>query len=301
MKTTWMAALLAAALLPGCTGPVAAETAERGEGLPYELKDTQVWTVPDPATGRSYQLFVSLPASYAADPSRRYPVMYVADADYGFPLIRSISRRINLEGPAIEEFILIGLSYAKGENGMTSRRRDYTPTANAPASVPKDQVHGQAWAYQYYLKKSVLPFVDARFRTDPARRIFMGHSYGALLGTGILFSDPTLFHDYILGSPSLWYDDRYMLRVEEDYARTHKDLPANIFMYVGAFEAVRPGDPRYNRKDDMVADMTAFETQLKSRHYPGLTIASRVLPEENHLTVFPPGFTRALQQVLPAR
>ena len=95
-----------------------------------------MWDVPDPVSKRGYQVFVALPPSYAKQPQRRYPVLYVTDADYAFPIIRQLGRRLNVEGPKIEEFILVGLSYAKGEEGRVSRQRDYTPTPNGPSTAP---------------------------------------------------------------------------------------------------------------------------------------------------------------------
>ena len=159
------------------------------------LEGTQVWSVPDPQSGRHYEVFVSLPASYAREPERRYPVLYIADADYGFPVIRNITRRINLDGPVTEEFILVGLSYAKGEDGMSSRRRDYTPTIRGGGGAPSQAVHGQGASYQRYLRDQVLPFVERKFRADSGRRVFMGHSYGGLLGAQILLTEPQLFRD----------------------------------------------------------------------------------------------------------
>ncbi len=234
--------LLTASLAAGCGQRADAQTTtvSAAEGAPYVLTGTQVWSVPDPASGRDYQVFVSLPASYEAEPNRRYPVLYVTDADYAFPIIRQIARRVNLDGPVIEEFILVGLSYAKGDGGADSRRRDYTPTPNGPRNSA-GSVHGGGAAYQTYLKTQALPFVDQKFRTDPARRVLLGHSYGGLLGAQIMFTDPTLFSGYVLGSPSFWYDKRHMMKMEADYARTHRDLPAEVFMYVGGFEG--PGPP----------------------------------------------------------
>jgi hypothetical protein len=84
--------------------------AQRGEGSPYVLTGTEVWDVPDPASQRGYQVFVSLPASYEKEPPRRYPVLYVTDANYAFPIIREIGRRLNVEHPQIADFILVGLS-----------------------------------------------------------------------------------------------------------------------------------------------------------------------------------------------
>ncbi|NGM52217.1 alpha/beta hydrolase [Caulobacter sp. 602-2] len=302
------AALLAACVLPACaeradaqsaSSATSAVAAPQAEGGPYVLKGTQVWTVPDPVSGRDYEVFVSLPASYEANPQRRYPVVFVTDADYAFPIIRQVARRVNLEGPVIEEFILVGLSYSRGDSGVVSRNRDYTPTPNGPRGAGA-ALHGQGGAYQAYLKSQAIPFVDRRFRTDPARRVLLGHSYGGLLGAQILFTDPTLFHAYVLGSPSFWFDKRHIMTMEADYARAHKDLPADVFMYIGAYEAPGP-DPRNTTGPDMVADMRAMERTLKSHGYPGLRVRSTVLEGEDHLTVAPVGFTRALMAVLPAK
>jgi uncharacterized protein len=147
-------------------------------------------------------VFVSLPRSYAAELQRRYPVVYVTDADYGFPMLRAIGRRLNGEGPRIEEFILVGLSYGKCEDPVASRRRDYTPTARGASDASANALHGQSLRYRDYLGGSVLPLIDGRFRTMPERRVFVGHSYGGLLGAQIPMTQPEMFSGYILGSRS---------------------------------------------------------------------------------------------------
>ncbi|MGO4740219.1 alpha/beta hydrolase [Bosea sp. 2KB_26] len=288
------------------SGPLHAQAqpapkAQPGEGRPYEIVGSEVWDVPDPVSGRDYQVFVALPPSYAKQPQRRYPVLYVTDADYAFPIIRQIGRRLNVEGPKIEEFILVGLSYGKGEDGMVSRQRDYTPTSNGPSTAPANAIHGQARAYQRYLRDQVKPFITARYRADPARALFLGHSYGALLGTQILFTEPGLFNGYILGSPSLWYDKRHALKLEASYATQNQDLTANVYLYVGAYEALHKGDRRYNQTVDMVADNRALETALQGRKYPSLKLKSAVLNDEDHVTVAPRGFTQGLKYLLPVR
>ncbi len=301
MKFQVIALMALAISAAGCNRAADAQTASSSssDGAPYVLTGTQVWSVPDPVSNREYDIFVSLPASYDSQQNRRYPVLYVTDADYAFPIIRQIARRVNLEGPVIEEFILIGLSYAKGDHGATSRRRDYTPTPNGPSNSSND-IHGGGAAYQTYLKEQVLPYVDAKFRTDPSQRILMGHSYGALLGAQIMFTDPAMFSRYVLGSPSFWYDKRHIMTMEAAYARNHTDLPAEVFMYVGGFEAPGP-TPRHMQDGDMVRDMQVMEQVLKSRAYPNLRAQSTVLENEDHLTVAPVGFTRALLAVLPAK
>jgi predicted alpha/beta superfamily hydrolase len=291
----FLAALVSCLLIAVSGGALA-------DGRPYELKGTQVWTVPDPVSGRTYEIFVNLPASYAENADRSYPVLYLTDSDYAFPVVRSITNRVRDDGKTLEDFILIGLSYSVGDNPVFSRNRDYTPTpAGTSASRRTGKfVHGEAEAYRIYLQSEVQPFVQKRFRADTRRQIFMGHSYGALFGAHVLLTEPTMFSDYILGSPSLWYDKRYIFTAEQQYAAANSDLPAKVFLYVGSFETVR-NEPRYRKEIDMVGDMHKFAERLKSRNYPGLTVATEVVHDEDHLTVFPSGFTRGLLTVLPAK
>lgn len=266
---------------------------QRGEGAPYEVVGSEVWNVPDPVSGRMYQVFVALPPSYDESPDRRYPVLYVTDADYAFPLARQIGRRLNVEGPKLEEFILVGLSYSVGDDGMTSRRRDYTPTPNGPSSAPADAVHGGAAPYITYLREQVLPFVAGRYRTDESRRLLLGHSYGALLGSQILFTDPDMFSGYIVGSPSFWYDRNVMSRFEKDYGAGHSDLKASVYMYVGEREA-----PAFGNDADMVADAKNMQAALRAHNYPSLRLKLDVLNDEDHLSVAPRGLTHGLKYLL---
>ena len=139
---------------------------QAGDGHPYEIADSEVWDVPDPVSKRGYQVFVALPPSYAKQPQRRYPVLYVTDADYAFPIIRQLGRRLNVEGPKIEEFILVGLSMQKARKAesaanVITRRH---PTAQAPPRQNSIAGPSSSLAH-HHSARSDLPF------------------YGALLGT----------------------------------------------------------------------------------------------------------------------
>lgn len=297
-------------LLAGCDAPIQAQRnsslpgnqpEQRGEGLPYELAGTSVYAVPDPRSGRTYQVFVDLPRSYHQNPERKFPVVYVTDADYAFPVVRSITRRLNVDRPRVEEFVLIGLSYARGQSPAESRRRDYTPTAAGSEDSTPDQVHGQGAAYRDYIKTQVMPFVEKHFRTDSDRKYFIGHSYGGLLGAQILFTQPDMFSGYVLGSPSFWYDQRHIFKLEEGFGNTHTNLSAKVYLYIGEYEARRKGDKRYYQDFfDMVLDNKAFTAALENRRYPDLMLKSEILNDEDHLTVAPRGFTKGLLYLLPA-
>ncbi len=293
-----LASLLLLATATGCNQAADAQTTpsatpqaseQIGQGEPYQMSGTQVWTVPDTLEGRSYQVYVALPAGYEDTPQRRYPVLYVTDAHYAFPIVRQLSRRMNLDGPVIRDHILVGLSYAVDDDPVRSRTRDYTPSARRNAAKGAE---GGGPSYQAWLKSSAIPFVESKFRTDQNQRVLLGHSFGSLLATQILFSDPDMFSHYVLGSPSLWFNGHQMFEREAAYAAANTDLKAKIYMYIGAEEV-----GRY----DMVGDNRRLEQALLSRNYPSLELKSDVISAEDHLTVAPIGFMRALETLLPAQ
>lgn len=272
--------------------------AQRGGGKPYEILGSEVWDLNAPGSGRHYQVFVVLPESYAGNSSKRFPVLYVTDADYGFPIIRNISRRLNVGEDKMQEFIVVGLSYAVGEDSMASRRRDYTPTIAGANDAPADAIHGEALSYINYLQDVVFPFIASKYRTDENKRLYVGHSYGGLLGAQMLFTKPELFSGYILGSPSLWYDGNVMENYEKAYADSNHDLPAKVYIYVGEYEDMKPGDWRFAKRHNMVTDARQLERSLLLRNYPSLRVRLDVLSEEDHLSVAPRGFTHGLKFLL---
>ncbi len=273
------AALLAATCLAAATPP-----------QPYTLEHTEVVATPAPRLGRSYEIYVSLPADYGTS-NRRYPVVYVTDAPYAFPLMRAIAGRVDRHGVGLEDFILVGLGYALGETGTASRNRDYTPTPKGG-----DRRYGHSAAYLDFVTTELLPLVDARYRTDPGRRIYVGHSYGSLLGLRALLERPGAFSHYILGSPSLWFDGGQPFAALQQAARTHADLPARVRLYVGGLERPSRGAPD---KQDMVAQLQRYAAQLAARRWPGLDAQATVLDGEDHATVFPRLVTQGLVWALP--
>lgn len=283
--------------------PAWSQARAHASAAPFVLKDTEVIPIPAPYLGREYEIYVSLPRDYG-NTNKRYPAMYVTDANYAFPLIRAIAARVSDHGVGLQDFILIGLSYAKGEKGSDSRNRDYTPSdgyaKNTRDADQRAAVYGQAGAYLHFVAQQVLPLVQSRYRIDANKRIYVGHSYGALFGLHVLFHQPTLFSHYILGSPSLWYDRHYVFDMERRYAAQQKALPAKVRFFIGGFETVKPGSARYNKQKDMVSDLKRFTAQLQRRGYQGLDVQSTVLHDEDHATVFPPLVTRGLMWALPA-
>lgn len=261
-----------------------------GSAPAYVLENTEVHNIPAPNLKRDYDIYVSLPDSYATS-KKSYPVLFVTDANYAFPLVRSIARRLLGHGAPVQEFILIGLSYAKGDTPTASRNRDYTPTdIIAKKRADKHQLafqYGQAEAYRQYLAQQVFPYVAKQFRADMHNTAILGHSYGSLFGAYVLMTEPGMFQSYILSSPSLWYDQHEVFQLEQRYAAKHKDLATKVYLLAGELEKRKKGDARYSQGDDIVHDALRFEKVLKTRNYPGLSVRSEIIANEDHLTVAP--------------
>jgi len=266
-----------------------------------ELPNTVVHELPAKATGRHYQLWISLPAAYQRG-GKRLPVVFVTDAPYSFPLVRSIRNLLGQRGRNIEDFILVGLPPERQMTSKESRSRDYTPSVPLRRSPNTGEytatVYGEAEAYRDYLEQQVFPLISSQYDADMSRKVFVGHSYGGLFGSYILLTKPHMFSTYVLGSPSLWFDDHEILRIEEAYAEENNALPARVMMYAGEFETQGDG-PRYFASVDLVGDMKAFERRLESRGYEGFSVDSTVLAGEDHLTVFPTLVSRGLLWALP--
>ena len=270
---------------------------------PYVLDATEVRDIHAHALKRDYQLIVALPDSYRSS-TRRYPVLFVTDANYALPVARNIAQRLHKHA-GLEEAIVVGLSYAKGDSPNFSRRRDYTPTTPTAGGHTSDMAgrapaFGEADAYGRFIADEVFPFIAAQYRADMGRKIFIGHSYGSLLGLQLLLTRPDTFEHYILGSPSLWFYRGVMFGREQAYAKAHKDMPASVYFGIGGREILAAGRKRSRSEEDadMVADLREFDTALRSRRYPGLRTQLEVFADEDHASVFPFLFTHGLRAYL---
>lgn len=238
--------------------------------------------------GRSYDLYVRVPPAYDA-PSRterRYPVLYVTDALQGFHLAASLSE-LPMETGHIDDFILVALGYSYDNVENESRRRDYTPAADARFK----QAMGGAAEYLSFLEQDVIPMIDSRYRTDSHQRAYAGHSLGGLFGAYVLLNNPRLFQHYILVSPSFWFADHFAWKLEKSYAQSHSDLPARVYIAIGSRET-----PQGTRglDFDMVQDVQEFQRRLQSRNYPNLKSTTAVIEGTTHETVYPTALMNGL-------
>jgi predicted alpha/beta superfamily hydrolase len=98
-----------------------------------------------------------------------------------------------------------------------------------------------------------------------------------------LLNNDGLFRRFLIGSPSLFWDNKVMLKSEESYSASHKSMPARVYFAVGAEEG------------SMVNNLQDFAAQLKAHDYQGLEFDSQVFEGETHMSVIPTTISRGLR------
>ena len=237
------------------------------------LPRSKMVTIEDTETARKYTLFVQLPKSYNTSPSKDYPVIYTTDAPYSFPIIVS-SMRMPVNVGQMEEAVIVGLSYSLESKGVESRVRDYTP---AIANSWKLET-GLAAEYLSFIRRDVLTFIESTYRVDVNRRTFIGHSLGGLFGGYVLMQSPETFSNYVLVSPSVWFNDDYLLTLE--MAETQS--PKRVYIGVGSLET-----PEFGEGQDMVAGSKALASKINAKADQNITLQLHVIGGASHATVFP--------------
>src|SRR6185436_13118305 len=167
---------------------------------------------------------VYLPPGYQTS-AVRYPVLYLHDGQNVFDQATAFGEEWHVDETAqqliiagrIEPIIVVGV-YNTGEH----RVDEYTPTP-----LPDKGHGGHADEYGRMLVDELKPFIDETYRTlpDAANTAMGGSSLGGLLTLHLGLRYPTTFGKLAVLSPSVWWDDRVILR---EVAALQKKLNVRI-------------------------------------------------------------------------
>ena len=84
------------------------------------------------------------------------------------------------------------------------------------------------------LREEIIPFIETNYRASSLERGLAGYSYGGLFTLFTLFNAPQLFTSYFAGSPTM---HKKLFEYEENYATTHGDMKARLFLTAGSNES----------------------------------------------------------------
>lgn len=196
-------------------------------------------------------VLVYLPPGYDAEGTYRYPVLYLHDGQNVFDRATSVGEEWRVDecaqelisSGAIEPIIIVGV-YNTGEH----RIDEYAPTAR-----PDKGGGGHADAYGTMLVTELKPFIDATYKTEPsaANTAIGGSSLGGLLTMHLGMRYPTAFGRLAVLSPSVWWDDRVILR---EVSALASKPPMRIWLDAGTAEG-----------DEVIADSRALRDALVAK------------------------------------
>ncbi len=248
--------------------------------------------------GQEMVLYIKIPASYKTSVQKVYPCYYGTDANRSFAMIADMANSFEVPVIVEPEIFVVGIGYKISDMGDWGawRTRDLTPT-----NVPSTDTYwaglfskftgrqlevktGGAPKFLECIEKEVFPFMESNYRVSSTGRGLGGYSYGGLFSLYVLFKRPELFSLYYAGSPSIRYDKGVLYTYEKEYAATHNDLNATLFMTAGGAE-----------DSVLIANVYKMAAQLESRNYPGLKVETQIFPDETHMSCVPVAWMRAFR------
>ncbi len=219
-------------------------------------------------------LNIYLPPGYYENDSSRYPVIYLLDgsADEDFIHVAGLVQFYNFPWINIlPQSIVVGIA-------NVDRRRDLT----FPTSIQKDKLEnpssGSSAKFIGFLEGELQPYISRQYRTTD-KKMIIGQSLGGLLATEILFKKPHLFQLYLIVSPSLWWDDQSLLRIQQ------QPIHASTQVYIGV------GEEGKVMKSDAKALYKSLGKRMPPKH-----LYFDFLKKENHATILHKSIMRAFER-----
>jgi predicted alpha/beta superfamily hydrolase len=225
-------------------------------------------------------LNIYLPQGYHPDSSQLYPTLYVLDgsAHEDFPHIAGLAQFMNMYD-LMPKSIVVGIA-------NVDRYRDFSHPSKDSLDLKSLPTSGGSALFMEFLAEELQPFISSRYKTNGHNTI-IGQSMGGLLATEILFKQPDLFNDYIIVSPSLWWDRQSMINDAENYISNIPNKKRMIYLSLGQEHPVmhEVADLLYTSLSD--ADLS--ETSLF--YYPIL--------DEDHATILHSAVYKAMKTFYP--
>jgi hypothetical protein len=210
------------------------------------------------------------------------PAIAWMDGDMLFEPAVKTYRKMEAAGRAVPVFMIgVGYGVKFGRPG-NERLRDYTPTR-----LSTEENSGGADAFHAFLVGTLWPELARRYPIDPQIRGLAGHSLGSLLVLFGLFQAQPFFNRFMASAPSIWWDDRAILRQAARLQAAGAALPAWVHLSSGAEDS-----------ESMTGDLVLMERQLALHPFPRLEIASTRFSGKDHYNVIPEATEAGLKYVL---
>ncbi|KAE8346766.1 hypothetical protein BDV24DRAFT_147400 [Aspergillus arachidicola] len=183
-------------------------------------RNMAAWEV-STGTQATYLVEVSWPLSWReTNVSAVANVIFAVDGNAMFLTATDVVRRQTSLNPNKPGTIVVGIGYPLKDSVYSPQRSlDLTPPCDhytppeGPDGNPRPEPYGGADRFLSFINNIVRPFMASSIFPNIkfARTALFGHSYGGLFVLNTLFTQPTSFDTYIAASPSIWWNERFIL------------------------------------------------------------------------------------------
>ena len=221
--------------------------------------------------GATYKITVALPENYNSS-TDKYETIYVLDGKDDFDFVANKCNEISKQ-KGTENVLVIGIGYGR------DRSIDYTPTKMS-------SITGGAPEFLNFIEGQLIPHIEKNYRADTSRksRVIMGHSYGGLFGVYSFSVRNNIFGNYILLSPSLWFDNFVSFKIEETNRDKNKSNEQLVFMGIGNDET----------EDRMKVPFERFHGTLRD-NYRNIKLVKNFESNTTHMSSKNPNIIKGLQ------
>jgi len=206
--------------------------------------------------------------------NERYPVLYILDGEDHFYSAVGIVKQM---AGVIPDMIVVGIT-------NTLRERDLTPTP-----VKGNNTAGGGEAFLKFIEKELIPYVDSKYPAAPYR-VFSGHSLGGLTVVNALVNHTAMFNAYIAIDPSLWWDNKKLLKQAQQQLGSIDLSKRSLFIAIA--NNMPPGvdtnsvmRDTLNPNTQVTRSVLPFVKALKETNPKGLRWNYKFYSNEQHGTV----------------
>lgn len=189
------------------------------------IPEHETFTIQSKQLGEERTINVWTPEGYQSSTDSLL-VLYMPDGGIkeDFPHIANTLNEL-VQANKIPPVILVGI-----EN--TQRRKDLT----GPTTVEKDKeiapVVSGSEQFRAFIKDELIPEINNRYRTTDKKGI-IGESLAGLFVTETFLLTPEMFDFYIAFDPSLWWNDKYLIKTANEHLDKFPDTK-KTFWFAGS-------------------------------------------------------------------
>lgn len=262
---------------------------------PVSIPRSEQYKVYSRVENREYRIYVAKPAE--EPPPGGYPVLYLLDANAVFGTVVEAIRLLSLLPLGFSSAVVVGIGYETDAPLHDNRYYDFTlPTEPSVLPARDDGTTwpetGGAEAFLNFIETELKPEIEGKFKIDRTHQTIIGFSLGGYFALHVLFTRPETFQTYLVGSPSIWWNNNHLLEEEKQFvARLLKEKhPVRVFLGVGELERNHPARMTENA-EEMAARLAGLAKQ-------GIEITFKEFEGEDHISVGQGFLSRALRFAL---